>query len=209
MRRRIAAITALLATGVLLAGCTGSGYQYVKSSEDKTYFKVPDRWTLYDEDEILDAVDDLSATQREAEAARGWQIAFDGAPRPSIEHTARLVGRHPAGFAVVNQLSFDESDGLSLAALRNFFVDVDGALDNDLGQVLEYEELQRDGGFRGLRIVADLETSTGLITIDQTVLVDQATTKVYALLISCTKVCYDDNRGDITNVVDSWTVREQ
>ena len=46
-----------------------------------------------------------------------------------------------------------------------------------------------------------------VMTIDQTVLVDQATTKVYALLVSCSNVCYERNAGVIKSVVDSWTVR--
>ena len=31
------------------------GYNYVKSSDDHTYFKVPDDWKLYDNDALLDA----------------------------------------------------------------------------------------------------------------------------------------------------------
>jgi hypothetical protein len=45
------------------------------------------------------------------------------------------------------------------------------------------------------------------MTIDQTVLVDQATSKVYALLVSCSNVCYEHNSKQIKQVVDSWTVR--
>jgi hypothetical protein len=47
------------------------------------------------------------------------------------------------------------------------------------------------------------------MTIDQTALVDQATSKLYALLVSCSNVCFDDNQGQISKVVDSWTVREK
>jgi hypothetical protein len=47
----------------------------------------------------------------------------------------------------------------------------------------------------------------GVITIDQTVLLDQATTKVYVLIVSCSSVCYEQNSKQIKQVVDSWTVR--
>ena len=36
-------------------------------------------------------------------------------------------------------------------------------------------------------------TDGSVMTIDQTVLVDQATTKLYALLVSCSSVCYEHN----------------
>ena len=47
----------------------------------------------------------------------------------------------------------------------------------------------------------------GVMTIDQTMLLDQATTKLYALIVSCSSICYERNSGDIKKVVDSWTVR--
>ena len=47
------------------------------------------------------------------------------------------------------------------------------------------------------------------ITIDQTALLDQATTKVYALLVSCSDKCFEENRGEINKVVESWTVRDK
>ena len=45
----------LLAAAAVLSACGGSGYHYVKSSEDRTFFKVPDDWELYDNDALLDA----------------------------------------------------------------------------------------------------------------------------------------------------------
>ena len=37
-----------LAIAVLAAACSGTGYTYVKNSDDQTYFKVPDKWKLYE-----------------------------------------------------------------------------------------------------------------------------------------------------------------
>jgi hypothetical protein len=202
-------ISTLLAFGVLVAGCSGGGYHYVKSSEDKTYFKVPSRWTLFDEGDIIDGFGrDLTDSERRAELDGAWQVAFDAAPKPSLEHVVDARADHPSGLAVVRSLDFDTADAISTSSLRNFFVDIDTGLQEGTADVTEYEELQLDGGFRGIHMVATVEVSGRPMTIDQTMLLDQATTKLYVLLVSCSNVCYEDNEGQIQRVVDSWTVRK-
>jgi hypothetical protein len=199
-----------LAAAVFVAGCADSGFNYVKSSEDKTYFKVPDRWTLFDETDVLDGLGvDLSDSEREAELDGSWRVAFDAAPEPTLRHLGAAGAEHPVGLAVVRNLDFEVADIISTEALRNYFFDVDVALQDGTGELLEYEELQLDGGFRGIRLVATLVQDGETMTINQTALLDQATTKLYALLVSCSDVCYDDNRGQIAGVVDSWTVRDK
>ncbi len=210
MLRRIVRITAVLAATVFVAGCADSGFNYVKSSEDKTYFKVPERWTLFDENAVMDGVGaDLTRTERETELDQTWKVAFDAAPKPSLRHLAAAGADHPSGLAVVRSLDFDASDAMSTSVLRNYFFDVDTALQDETGELVEYEELQLDGGFRGIRLVANLDVNGKRMTIDQTALVDQATSKLYALLVSCSNVCFEDNEGQISKVVDSWTVRDK
>jgi hypothetical protein len=210
VRRRIAGIAAVLAAVVVGAGCTDSGFSYVKSSEDRTYFKVPDRWTLFDERDLLRVLGaDMTAAERRDELADTWRVAFDAAPQPSLRHLGAPDAEHPVGLAVVRNLDFDTSDKVSLSTLRNYFFDVDKALEEGTADVLEYEEIQRDGGFRGSHMVATIEVDGTRMTIDQTILLDQATRKLYGLLVSCSVGCFDENRGKIRTVVDSWTVREK
>lgn len=210
MRRRIATTAAVLAAVVLVAGCADSGFNYVKSSKDKTYFKVPDRWTLFDEQQLLEGLgDELTEAEREAELEQSWRVVFDAAPRPSLRHLGAPDAGHPVGLAVVRNLDFDTADAVSLAALRNYFYDVDTAVQDGTGEFLEYEELALDGGFRGSHVVASLDVSGERMTIDQTILLDQGTTKLYGLLVSCSVACYDEHEGQISGVVDSWTVRDK
>jgi hypothetical protein len=202
-------VAAVLALTVAGAACSSSGYHYVKNSDDRTYFKVPDAWKLYDEDEVLKAAKDLSPRQRDLERDTSWQVVFDASPKPSLDHLGNPKAHHPNGIAVVRELSFDDSDTLSLGSLRNLFFDVDSAVQNQLGEIVKYEPLEPDGGFHGFHIVADLDTQAGgVVTLDQTTLVDQATSKVYILLVTCDAQCYDDNADQIGRVVDSWTVTE-
>jgi hypothetical protein len=208
LRRALGTITAVLVVAVLGAGCADSGFNYVKSSADRTYFKVPDRWTLFDEEDVLDRLgSELTATERRNELDQTWRVAFDAAPRPSLGHLGSATAAHPSGLAVVRRLDFDTADTVSTASLRNYFFDVDTSLQDGTGELKEYEELQLDGGFRGIRLVATLEVGGEPMTINQTVLLDQATTKLYALLVSCSDACYDEHQGQIRKVVDSWTVR--
>ena len=194
----------------LVAGCS-SQYHYVKSSSDRTYFKVPSKWTLFDEKDILNGMgSNLTDAQRQHELDENWRVAFDAAPKPTLRHLGATNAKDPAGIAVVRTLDFDSADSLSLSSLRNYFFDVDTALQDQTGEVVSYDELQLNGGFHGSHLVANLTMSDGkAMTIDQTVLVDAATTKLYALLVSCSSTCYDRNSGDIKKVVDSWTVRDK
>jgi len=210
VRRRIVGIAAVLMSVVVVAGCADSGFNYVKSSEDRTYFKVPDRWTLFDERDLLRVLGaDMTAAERRDELADTWRVAFDAAPQPSLRHLGAPDAEHPVGLAVVRNLDFDTSDKVSLSTLRNYFFDVDKALEEGTADVGEYEEIQRDGGFRGSHMVATIEVDGTRMTIDQTILLDQATRKLYGLLVSCSVGCFDENRGKIRTVVDSWTVREE
>ena len=211
LRRVITLVGAGLVAIGLLAGCAGSGYDYVKSSSDRTYFKVPSKWTLYDEEALADRFNgDLTDAQREQLLDETWRVAFDASPKPTLRHLLETKAKAPSGVALVRSLTFDDSDNVSLASLRNYFFDVDTALQDQTGEVVDYEELQLNGGFHGSHLVANLTmTDGGVMTIDQTVLVDQATTKLYALLVSCSDVCYEKNSGDIKKVVDSWTVRDK
>lgn len=208
MRRAITLMVAGLVAMGAVAGCS-SEYNYVKSSSDRTYFKVPSKWKLFDEKDILNGVGgNLTDAQRQQELDDNWRVAFDAAPKPTLRHLGATSAKDPSGIAVVRNLSFDDADSLSLSALRNYFFDVDTALQDQTGEVVAYDEMQRDGGFHGSHLVANLTMTDGnVMTIDQTVLVDQATTKLYALLVSCSSVCYEHNSKQIKQVVDSWTVR--
>jgi hypothetical protein len=209
LRRVITLIGAGLVAVGFLAGCAGSGYDYVKSSSDRTYFKVPSKWTLYDEEDLVDRFNgDLTDAQREQLLDDTWRVAFDASPKPTLRHLLETNAKDPSGVALVRSLTFDDSDTVSLAALRNYFFDVDTALEDGTGEVVDYEDLQLDGGFRGSHLVANLTmTDGGVMTIDQTMLLDQATTKLYSLIVSCSSTCYERNSGDIKKVVESWTVR--
>lgn len=199
-------LSGALAIGVLAAACSSSGYSYVKNSDDRTYFKVPDQWTIFDEDALTE---DLAPRERDTARETSWQVGFDASPKPSLRHLLDVKSKHPTGFAVVQELDFDAADTISLMGLRNAFFDVDAAVQNQAGEIVGYEPIELDGGFHGFHLVADLVTDSGrTVTLDQTTLLDQATSKMYALIVTCEATCYEDNADKIDRVVSSWTVED-
>jgi hypothetical protein len=200
----LGAVAVVLALALLGAACSSTGYHYVKNSDDRTYFKVPDGWKLFDEDQLTAK---LSPHERETTLESSWQVAFDASPKPSLKHLLAPRTSHPNGYATVQDLNFDASDNVSTSALRNFFFDIDSAVQGGTGSIISYEPLEPDGGFRGFRLVAEVDTpDRHVVTVDETMLLDQATSKLYALVVTCDARCYDHNSDQIERVVKSWTV---
>jgi len=202
-------LAALVAGSLLVAACAGSGYHYVKSSDDHTYFKVPEGWKLFDEETIVHGLKKLSKRQQQATIDQSWQVGFDASSRPSLKHIGSARSSSPDGLAVVSPLSPDEQDSMSLQTLRNEYVNIDAAVQANAAVIQTYEPVTFDGGFHGIHLVATIEDSKGnSSTIDQTSVVDQDTTKLYSLIVTCTTSCYDRYKDKIDNVVSSWTVRD-
>ena len=208
-RVRSAAVVLLVAAPLALAACAGTGYNYVKSSEDKTYFKVPDSWKLYDEESVLGALKGaLSKDEITQRRDTSWTTVFDADPDPSLNHVVSKRPSYPIGRAIVQPLSPDASDGASLQSLRNIFFDIDQNLDSGAATVKLYEPVELSGGFHGSHLVANMTGKSGTVTFNQIAVFDQATSKVYAISIYCTTECYDKYESKINTIIDSWTVRD-
>ena len=96
-RVRSAAVLLLVAAPLALAACAGTGYHYVKSTEDKTYFKVPESWKLYDEESVLGALKGaLSKDEITQRRDTTWTTVFDANPDPSLNHVASKRPNYPS-----------------------------------------------------------------------------------------------------------------
>jgi hypothetical protein len=206
-RRRLGLGAVLVAC--LATACAGSGYNYVKSSEDHTYFKVPDSWKLYDENAVFGtAKGKLSAEEIKQRKKSEWITGFDASPKPAIKHVSHSDTAFPTGLAIVQKLSASEADAASLATLRNIFFDVDGTQSGKAATVLTYEPVEFSGGFHGSHLVARLTSGKKEVMVDQRAVLNPSTSKVYAIAVSCTTECYSKYRTKIEKIVDSWTVRD-
>lgn len=202
------------AAALVLSACTGSGYNYVKNSSDEgsgTYFKVPDGWRIYDENEFFAKLD-LPPERAKARKETSWAIAFDASANPTLKHFEDPVTRQPFGIAEVRQLGPDERDQFSLMAMRNLVLPVDQLLETDAElEVLRLDEFTRGGGFHGLRFTFNFRypQAKQFVTFDQVSIVDSDTKEVHLLVISCSAKCYEQKKDTINTVMDSWTVKER
>ena len=205
-------VTALglsVAAAVLLSACAGSGFTYVKSSANKTYFKVPKDWEVYNKDEVLGV--DGRATRATPDPGLRYLAVFDADPHPSLEHDLQTA-TSPFGVVKVRQLSPEERDTFSLSSLRNEVVPIDEILEQDVGKIQLLQEpksIVKPGGMRGSRLVYSVVTENGAFTVDQTGLVDASTNTVYFFIVGCESECFAQNRRTISEVADSWTIKER
>jgi hypothetical protein len=190
----------------------GSGYHYVKNSATQTYFKVPGQWTLFDEDQIFaDQATDLSPEREAAAKAALWLVGFDADPHPALSHLLNSSSKYPVGLARVEEIADRTRDSVSLSTMRNVIFPIDQLLatgSSDL-EVLSSQDIVQGGGIHGNRVIFNLRQQGLFMTINQTALVDPATTRQYVFVIGCEAHCYLNNRQQIDSVVESWTVKER
>lgn len=214
VRRSAAAALLVCAAALALSACTGSGYHYVKNSSEEgsgTYFKIPEGWRVYDENEFFAKLD-LPPERAKERKATSWAIAFDASSKPTLKHFEQAVTRQPFGIAEVRQLGPQERDQFSLMTMRNLVVPVDQLAESGAElEVLKLEEFSRDGGFHGLRFTFNFRypQAEEFVTFDQVSIVDSDTKEVHLLVISCSARCYEQKKDTINTVMDSWTVKER
>ena len=213
--RRLAAFGVLVAS--LAAACSGSGYRYVQNNDANAYFKLPERWTVFDEGQILSQPAlDLAPLQRRRLVARTWMRGFDAGPQPSPLNVVDLNGPYPRGFAQVQQLLQDERSSISLSDLRGIGLagndpfevvkqDEDGPV-----EILDAQDVTFPGGHHGVRmeVAVDAEGEK-VVVVDYTAVLDGRTRFLYLFVIGCEESCYFANRAEIKKIADSWQIEEQ
>ena len=224
---------ALMVSIVFLAGCGDSKFHYVANSSSNTYLKVPKEWKEFKHDELVSA--ELAAA-RDANQPSSlidvlvnrqfqWRVAFDGDPRPSVDHTLSLAPE-PVVEVSVRELEPEEREQVSLAALRNVIIDYDEqkaraeeALEGRTFGVngdttatfrpIDEEELNLPDGVRGVRLRYVLRTSQAspFYAFDQTTLVDARSERLYVLLIRAGETQFLRNNALFTEIAKSFTVK--
>jgi hypothetical protein len=209
LRVRLGAAVLLLL--FLLAACTSS-YTYIKNSDVKTYFKVPNEWAIFEENEIFRSqITGLSPQGEAAAKASVWMVAFDAAPKASLNHFFSGSSPYPTGFAQVRQLGAEQRDSISLASIRNSIFPLNQLQVQDPTSVefLQNEDIVLDGGIHGNRIVFNVRLGDTFYTANQTGLVNPQTSLLYLFVIGCEARCYLNHNRTIDEIVKSWTVKER
>lgn len=191
------------------SACEGSGYSYISNPSTKTYFRVPEAWGLFEQNEMMSAGSPAISLESLQSASDLWVVAFDAAPSPDLDHVLATSSRHPTGYALVRPLTEEERDTYSLASLRNEVIPLDRLEEAD-GRVeaVSEEDIELESGAHGSRLVNKIKVGEEFFTLDQTGLVDSGTHRVYVLVIGCKAACYEANKAVIDQVADSWTIEE-
>ena len=210
-RRGAAAVSLVAAALVLLTGCAGSGFTYVKSSANNTFFKVPNDWRVFNKDQVVDAAGSSQTSRSSPDPGLKYIAVFDGDQKPSLEHNLQTA-TSPFGVVKVRDLSPEERDTFSLASLRNEVIPIDDILQQEVGQVqlvTQPKSIVKPHGLHGSRLVYSVATQDGSFTVDQTGLVDAGTHTLYFFIVGCDSQCFAQNRRTISEVADSWTIKER
>jgi len=199
----------VLALTLVLASCSGSGYAYVKDTNSSAFFKIPSRWALYDEKQILgESSLGLSPQSQQATAQAEWMVAFDANGTPSLGDILSSSSTAPTGFAFVRPLGPSERDTFSLATIRNALFDVDGTTSGTPAELLSSTDVVLPGGFHGLHVEYNVRQGSQFLTVNQVGVVDPQTSTLYMFAIGCEANCYLNNQKVIDQIASSWTVKE-
>jgi hypothetical protein len=193
----------------VLASCS-TRYTYVANSGDRTYFRMPKGWKVFDESELRAShALGISPTEQPG-AAPMWIVAFDADPSASAKDLAFGDARYPQGLAQVRTIEDATRASFSDASIRNSLLPLDQLAQQSPGavQLLDSAAIKQADGVHGMRLVYRLTAPGTSITVEQIGMVDSGTQKLHLLAIWCASTCYDRYRGSIAQVVDSWTVKE-
>ena len=201
----------------LLVGCSAPEYTYVSSSKYNTVFRVPADWNRIPEEELEKTLfGDESATSQVV-AENAWVAGFDASEKPDVDHLFGSNAEAPNLYAVVRDLDPQTQGQLSLDGMRDLLLPVTeearqraeaAGLSPEGFELLQDELIETEGGLRGVRVVYNYDLGESLQTFDQTVLVDQSTSRVYMLLVRCSAMCYRERGDELKDVVTSFTVKQ-
>lgn len=215
---RVSALVALgVSVTVVAAACGSSGFQYVSSSDQRAFFKIPANWKFFDKRNLL--VASGQSLSGETNRQFPWLIGYDSSPSPEVTNvidTAEATP-YPTVMARVEELPSQTRDNFSISSLRNWVYPVDRLAQVNAAEILSYEDVVLDGGLHGIEMtfdvvlggVSNVTAGNKVIRVTQSSVVDPATETLYLFMIRCESHCYRDNKSLIDVIVKSWTVKER
>jgi hypothetical protein len=211
--RRPAVLGALVACAVLLSACGGSGFTYVGSAADRTFFKVPNTWTQYNREAML--VGSHLGDSPSTAASFRYLVGYDSDPEAAIDHVLQGVQVYPTITAWVRELDEIDHEKFSLEVLRDAYFNVDGLLQTHMAELLAVDDITLPGGVHGSKTVYDLSLGNYTVTsgnvllrVGQIALLDAKTNLFYFFMVKCSAECYQLNQSLIDQIVNSFTVKE-
>lgn len=215
-RRLVIAVLAGVLGASTVVACGSPDYTYVASTEYDTVFRVPADWSRIPDADLEESLFGADSASAEVAAERSWVAGFDAASNPDVSHLFGGEAEDPNAHVVVRELDRSTQGSLSLDGMRDLLLPVSDTARERAStagtaaegfELLTDELLEEDGGMRGVHVVYNYDLGQSLQTFDQTVFVDQATSRVYLLLVRCSAQCYRDRSDELKAVATSFTVK--
>jgi len=200
------------AAAVVLAGCAGPEFTYVRDNTGSTYFKVPAEWQKVDQQALDRAIlGDPDSERTQALKSLIWTVAYDAGATPSVDHVLGTSGpaEDPVALAMVQTLTAAQRQQASLNFLRNAIFPVVGEDGPNQGiEILKDEELPLPDGAKGVRTVFNLTAGPGQTqTFNQTVYLSGDGGTMSTLLIQCSSACYKAQSKQIDLIAQSFKIK--
>lgn len=206
-------LTFALVSTLLLTGCGTPSKTYATNKDAGVYFSLPHSWKKISQTE-LSAREGTSTAAGAADrlASVIWQEAYS----PKLDLTPADVlslktSDAPIVYVRVRDLNGDEINSISYNALRNIIVPLTSWFDGT-GTVpafdISVDEERVEKGGRGVHSVFWYQANDGTSqTINQVALLSNDHTRIYILIVRCSKKCYADNQDVLEEISNSFTVR--
>lgn len=231
MKLRAAAL--LLGASVALGACNvapQSDQRWVSNSKERMFTRIPKSWKTF----VIDPYKvDLTRPKGLKRSTSRWSLILDSQRSANLKGSrARLDENLPktlVGEMSVRPLPSDwatgdpstSREGVSVSSLRAFAFNetkAGASVGDPVKQFLDgtpsiemivNQEPARKDGLRGSHIRFNYEVRpNSWVTIDQQVLVDRTTSKIYRLVLKCESTCFKRSYNEAKRISASWTVKK-
>jgi hypothetical protein len=219
MKRTVGSVaTAVFVLAASVSGCGESSSVYLSNAQENVFLKVPRTWRIFR----------LTASDKEgrpadlpSSAERTWHLVLDGDPAPDPAHVTEHAPTSPVFDVAVYTLSGSANDLMSTSQARRITYGLRSAdpVLNDPGtppawEVVagSYKPLSFPKGVSGSRLAVNVpdpdapDDNTKWATVDAIAMHDAVSSRVYIVKARCSSQCYLDNRTQINDILESWTV---
>ena len=206
-RRLRGRVAALLVAAGALAACSAPSATFVASPDDDLVLKLPRAWSTLR--------DGPSADSSTGQPDGGWIAVFDGARTPDVKHVDLDSNvAQPVTYAQVSVLTADQASSMNGDKLRDLLLPFTASARAQyisdpraatFQQISDYDVHAPNGS--GVHVVFSYDLGSGREVFDQTALLGSKKTRIYLLLIRCSKACYTANKAQIDDVVAHFTVK--
>lgn len=194
---------------MVLAACGSSSHRYLANREEKVYLRVPSSWHDVElsesiKDPLLQATSDATIISKEVVT-----------PQLGAVEQADLDALTPIATMTVYRTTgvFNQQLSPSLARQAAGLVDFDPVLpstDNqDLAEVIEFDPNPTNAKVSGSRVVYRVRSdknSDWALTVNLSTYFDSSESRLYALEVICTPMCYKQSADVIDKIVSSWRI---